>query len=109
MSFAVRLLLDVDIKHPIIIKLPSVRFSSYLDRELRVGRRRLTALSPFKAATIAASQLLALQFIEGPFIRKPSIVPPKRKKVVERWRVRGEGLCETPTITASKTCALPLY
>ena len=108
MSLAVRPLLDVDIQHPIIVKCPSVRFSSNLEHEVRVDRGRLTALSAFKAATIAASQSLALRFGQGPFIRKPRIVPTEWKAVVKQWHVRGEGLCKTSTITASKTCALPL-
>ena len=82
-SLAVRLLLDVDILHPIIVECPSVRLSSQLDHEFCVGRGRLTALSAFKATTIAASQPLALQFGQGTFIRESRIVPAEWKTVVK--------------------------
>ena len=83
MSLAVRLLLNFDIPHPIIVERPSVRLSSQLEHEFRVDRGRLTALSAFRAATIAASQPLALRFGWGPFIRKPRIVPAEWKTVVK--------------------------
>ena len=82
-SLAVRLLLEFDMLHPIIVEFPSVRLSSQLDHEFCVGRGRLTALSAFKKTTIAASPPLALQFGQGTFIRESSVVPAEWKTVVK--------------------------